>query len=82
MKKLLVAMMIMVMIGSVAFAGGASESASSGAAQTVVRNADKPVVFYNRQPSDPVSGEIDMETMNWNDSTFYVGFDAAGTGTA
>ena len=79
MKKFLVAMIVMVMIGSFAFAGGAQE-ASGGAAATVVRNADKPVVFYNRQPSDPVSGEIDMDTMNWNDSTFYVGFDAAGGG--
>ena len=40
----------------------------------------KPVVFFNRQPSDTVSGEIDMEVMNWNDKTFYVGFDAAGGG--
>jgi len=45
-----------------------------------VANKDKPLVFYNRQPSDPVSGEIDMESMNWNASTYYVGFDAAGGG--
>ena len=82
MKKILVAMMVMAMIGSIAFAGGSAETATSGGetTTTVVRNADKPVVFYNRQPSDPVSGEIDMDTMNWNDSTFYVGFDAAGGG--
>ena len=85
MKKILVAMMIMIMMCSFAFAGGASETATAEATTETataapVRNADKPVVFYNRQPSDPVSGEIDMETMNWNDSTFYVGFDAAGGG--
>ena len=45
-----------------------------------VLNKDKPFVFYNRQPSDPVSGTIDMDSMNWNDKTFYVGFDAAGGG--
>lgn len=46
----------------------------------VVANKDKPFVFFNRQPSDPTSGEIDMDSMNWNDKTYYVGFDAAGGG--
>ncbi|MBR0098662.1 MAG: substrate-binding domain-containing protein, partial [Treponema sp.] len=45
-----------------------------------VLNKDKPLVFFNRQPSDPNSGEIDMNSMNWNDKTYYVGFDAAGGG--
>ena len=45
-----------------------------------VKNADKPLVFYNRQPSDPNTGDIDMKSMNWNNSTYYVGFDAAGGG--
>lgn len=46
----------------------------------VVPNKDKPVIFFNRQPSDPKTGEIDMSSMNWNDQTFYVGFDAASGG--
>lgn len=41
---------------------------------------ERPLIFFNRQPSDPVSGKIDMESMNWNDKTYYVGFDAAGGG--
>ena len=45
-----------------------------------VLNKDKPLVFFNRQPSDPQSGDIDMTSMNWNDQTYYVGFDAAGGG--
>jgi methyl-galactoside transport system substrate-binding protein len=45
-----------------------------------VKNADNPVVFYNRQPSNPQTGDIDMKTMNCNNSTYYVGFDAAGGG--
>ncbi|MBQ1832546.1 MAG: substrate-binding domain-containing protein [Treponema sp.] len=45
-----------------------------------VLNKDKPLVFFNRQPSDPQSGAIDMTSMNWNDKTYYVGFDAAGGG--
>src|SRR5574344_419747 len=43
-------------------------------------NAGKPVTFFNRQPSDPSTGKIDMTTMNFNDKTLYVGFDAAGGG--
>lgn len=57
--------------------GASLTSCGSGAK---VKNADKPLVFYNRQPSDPQSGEIDMTSMNWNNSTYYVGFDAAGGG--
>lgn len=45
-----------------------------------VANKDKPLVWYNRQPSDPVSGKIDMAAMNHNVGTLYVGFDAAGGG--
>ncbi|MBQ7159251.1 MAG: substrate-binding domain-containing protein [Treponema sp.] len=45
-----------------------------------VLNKDKPLVFFNRQPSDPQSGAIDMASMDWNDKTYYVGFDAAGGG--
>ncbi len=45
-----------------------------------ILNKDKPLVFFNRQPSDPTTGAIDMDTMNWNDKTYYVGFDAAGGG--
>ena len=77
MKKVIVAMVMMAMLCTVVFAGGNADTASTTA---VVGNASKPVVFFNRQPSDPVSGEIDMEVMNWNDKTFYVGFDAAGGG--
>ncbi|MDE6067367.1 MAG: substrate-binding domain-containing protein [Treponemataceae bacterium] len=45
-----------------------------------VANKDKPLVWYNRQPSDPVTGAIDMTSMNHNAGTLYVGFDAAGGG--
>ena len=45
-----------------------------------VANKDKPLVWFNRQPSDPVTGVIDMDSMNWNSKTYYVGFDAAGGG--
>ena len=53
---------------------------SCGSGGNKVLNKDKPFVFFNRQPSDPVSGSIDMDSMNWNNKTYYVGFDAAGGG--
>jgi len=43
-------------------------------------NKDKPIIFFNRQPSDTQTGEIDQSTMNYTDKTFYVGFDAAAGG--
>ena len=54
--------------------------ASCGGKSNAVLNNDKPLVFFNRQPSDPTTGQIDMASMNWNDKTYYVGFDAAGGG--
>ncbi len=50
------------------------------AATSVTLNKDKPLVFFNRQPSDPTTGQIEMDTMSWNNKTYYVGFDAAGGG--
>lgn len=54
---------------------------SCGGNGNAVLNKDKPLVFFNRQPSDPTTGDIDMNSMNWNNKTYYVGFDAAGGGT-
>ena len=39
-------------------------------------NADKPLVWWNRQPSNSSTGELDMDALTWNDQTYYVGFDA------
>ena len=75
MKKFAVAILLVAVVCTSLFAQGGTEAAAA-----VVTNAEKPVVFFNRQPSDPVTGEIDMEVMNWNDKTYYVGFDAAGGG--
>lgn len=51
---------------------GSSSGGSSGGGN----NSDKPLVWFNRQPSNSSTGEIDMEAMNYNDKTYYVGFDA------
>ncbi len=74
MKKLLTIVAIALLSVSL-FAQGGNESAAK-----VVMNKEKPLVFFNRQPSDPTTGAIDMTSMNWNDKTYYVGFDAAGGG--
>lgn len=56
--------------------GGASSSTGSGASSASGSSTDKPVVFYNRQPSNSTTGELDKTTLNFNKNTYYVGFDA------
>lgn len=45
-------------------------------ADDAVANKDKPVVWFNRQPSNSSTGELDMTALNFNKDTYYVGFDA------
>ena len=54
---------------------GLSLSASAFAEETVA-NKDKPLVWFNRQPSNSSTGELDMTALNFNENTYYVGFDA------
>ena len=57
--------------------GDTSEPSNGGDAKTSdVANKDKPLVWYNRQPSNSSTGELDMTALNFNDDTYYVGFDA------
>ena len=57
---------------------GSSTSANqpSNGGDTKVANKDKPLVWFNRQPSNSSTGELDMDALNFNGSTYYVGFDA------
>ncbi len=41
-----------------------------------VANKDKPLVWFNRQPSNSSTGELDMAALTFNEDTYYVGFDA------
>ena len=75
MRKLFIVLLVMAVVCGTLFASGSQEAAGA-----VVGNAAKPVIFFNRQPSDPTTGEIQMDVMEWNDKTYYVGFDAAGGG--
>ena len=45
-------------------------------AEAEVANKDKPLVWFNRQPSNSSTGELDMAALSFNDNTYYVGFDA------
>ena len=89
MKKRIVVLTMAVLFGLSAVAcgsdGGSSsggsgsssgtESSGSGGAGTVA-NKDKPLVWFNRQPSNSSTGELDMAALSFNDDTYYVGFDA------
>lgn len=58
----------------------ASTAAAASTETTVasgdVANKDKPLVWFNRQPSNSSTGELDMTALNYNANTYYVGFDA------
>ena len=49
---------------------------SAGVSAEEVANSDKPLVWFNRQPSNSSTGELDMDALTFNDNTYYVGFDA------
>ena len=53
-----------------------SDKGGSSSTESTVSNADKPLVWYNRQPSNSTTGELDKEALNFNKDTYYVGFDA------
>lgn len=53
-----------------------SQETGSGNVATEVANKDKPLVWFNRQPSNSTTGELDMAALSFNDNTYYVGFDA------
>ena len=89
MKKRIVVLTMAVLFGLSAVAcgseGGSSsggtdtstESSSSGSSDSgTVANKDKPLVWFNRQPSNSSTGELDMAALSFNKDTYYVGFDA------
>ena len=89
MKKRIVVLTMAVLFGLSAVAcgseGGSSsggtdtstESSSSGSSDSgTVTNKDKPLVWFNRQPSNSSTGELDMAALSFNEDTYYVGFDA------
>lgn len=54
----------------------ACSSGSGSGNKTSVDNSKKPLVWFNRQPSNSSTGELDKTALNFNKDTYYVGFDA------
>ena len=89
MKKKIVSMTMAVLLGlslTACGSGNGSDNQNSTAAQAgnteaagstaEVANKDKPLVWFNRQPSNSSTGELDMSALTYNKDTYYVGFDA------
>ncbi len=45
-----------------------------------VPNKEKPVIFFNVQPADPKTGNVDLNVMKWNDKTYFLGTDSLKIG--
>lgn len=85
MKKKLLCLTMAVVLGLSLTAcgsnGGDNTSSGSGTeadggGTSTVANKDKPLVWYNRQPSNSSTGELDKTAISFNKDTYYVGFDA------
>ena len=89
MKKLLALLLALVMVFALAACGGTEGTPSDAPASDApaseapadsgdgtVANKDKPLVWFNRQPSNSTTGELDMAALTFNENTYYVGFDA------
>ena len=50
----------------------ACSSGSGSGNKTSVDNSKKPLVWFNRQPSNSSTGELDKDALNFNDKTYYV----------
>ena len=55
---------------------GATSTDGHAPGTETVANKDKPLVWFNRQPSNSSTGELDTTALSFNENTYYVGFDA------
>ena len=69
MKKLVSLLLILAMAAALLAVGPSALAAGTP-------NPEKPVIWFNRQPSNSQTGELDMDALTWNANTYYVGFDA------
>ena len=79
-RKVIATMLAATLALSLAGCGGSSGSSdsskSSSSSESSTANKDKPLCWFNRQPSSSSTGELDQEALNFNKDTYYVGFDA------
>ena len=76
-KKFVAIMMVAAMAASMAACGsdgGSSDTQKGGSSTSTsdVANKDKPLAWFNRQPSNSSTGELDTTALNYNKDTFYV----------
>ena len=82
MKKRIALLMMAAALAVSATACGSGGNTSDGGDKksetktSEIANKDKPLVWFNRQPSNSTTGELDMTALSFNDKTYYVGFDA------
>ena len=75
-RKVVASMMAVILALSLAGCGSSGSSGSSDSSDTKVANKDKPLCWFNRQPSNSSTGELDKDALSFNKNTYYVGFDA------
>lgn len=79
-KIVLLTLAAVLALSMTACGGGGKGSDTSGGddktASSDVANKDKPLVWFNRQPSNSSTGELDTAALSFNKDTYYVGFDA------
>ena len=73
-KKFVAIMMVAAMAASMAACGsdGGSSGTQKGGSSTStsdVANKDKPLCWFNRQPSNSSTGELDKEALSFNEET-------------
>ena len=62
------ATLAMSMVGCGSTGNGGSGSGSSSSS----KNSEKPLCWFNRQPSNSSTGELDKDALNYNKDTYYV----------
>ena len=71
-KKLFFPILLAAMLTSSACA---QNNASNSIAGSLDTNIEKPVVWFNRQPSNSETGELDIDAVTFNKNSYYVGVD-------
>lgn len=75
-SKALAALMVLSLAACSSTEPSGTDNEPAGNDTPAVANADKPVIWFNRQPSNSTTGELDMDALTFNAKTYYVGFDA------
>ena len=71
-RKVVASMMAVILALSLAGCGSSGSSGSSDSSDTKVANKDKPLCWFNRQPSNSSTGELDKDALSFNKNTYYV----------